>query len=80
MAMGLFKLYLKRFEAGTNQKYLNLAGIRRLEVILPPIVLQDRYCELRDRIVRLKARQGSSVASSRSLFDSLAEQAFAGEL
>jgi len=75
-----FKRYLKRFEAGTNQKYLNLAGIRTLEVVIPPVGLQDRYCELRARVMELKVRQAAALDASLDLFDSLAQRAFGGEL
>jgi type I restriction enzyme S subunit len=73
-----FKRYLKRFEAGTNQKYLNLAGIRRFEVAVPPVELQDSFVKLRDRVVQHRARHSTALETSRNLFDSLAQRAFEG--
>lgn len=80
MVTAPFKRYLKRFEAGTNQKYLNLASIRKLEVILPPVEMQDRYQQLRNGVLRVKARHDAAIDASDALFDSLAQRAFREEL
>jgi type I restriction enzyme S subunit len=42
-----FKQYMKHFEAGTNQKCLNLTAIKKMKVIIPPLELQDKYFKVR---------------------------------
>lgn len=80
MVTASFERYLKRFEAGTNQKYLNLAGIHRFEVAVPPVQLQDSFVKLRDSVVQHRARHLTALETSRNLFDSLAQRAFRGQL
>ncbi len=76
MVTPAFKGHLKRFEAGTNQKYLNLAGIRRLEVIVPPLEQQDRWCAFRLRAMELKRHQVAAVNASHGLLQSLVHHVF----
>ena len=51
-----YKQYIKSIQAGSIQKYLNLAGIRTLTVIVPPMELQERYCSVRE-ILRVNMKK-----------------------
>lgn len=76
MVTAPYKQYLRRFEAGSNQKYLNLAAIRKFAVILPPIVLQDRFCELRNRVTAVRLVQAAALGECEDLYTSTARLAF----
>ena len=79
MVMPTYTRYLRGFEAGSNQKYLNLASIRRMSVILPPIELQDKFLHIRERVKSLAARQAAAEEESGSLFAAIASIAFGGD-
>ncbi|MFO0745360.1 MAG: restriction endonuclease subunit S [Myxococcota bacterium] len=71
-----YQRYLRRFEAGTNQKYLNLSVIRRLEIIIPPLELQQRFVETLTQIRALKSKLTASLAEAEALYRSLSHQFF----
>lgn len=73
-----YKQYLKGFEAGTNQKYMNLSGIRRLAVILPPIELQDKFSRVRETVAVAKERHAAALRASNALSESLTRESFGG--
>jgi type I restriction enzyme S subunit len=73
-----YKQYLKGFEAGTNQKYMNLSGIRSLAVILPPVELQDRFNRVRETVAAAKERRVAALRASNALSESLARESFGG--
>ena len=75
-----YKQYIKWFEAGTNQKYLNLSGIRKMELIVPPLELQQKFLNLRTKNYSLKSKSNSIFVETGNLFNSLLQKAFRGEL
>ena len=74
-----FKRYLKQFQAGTNQKYLNLSAIRKIQLVVPPLDLQDRFLTIRQKVRQSKKRGDQAFRESESFFNSLARRAFRGE-
>ena len=80
MTNPIFKQYIKRFESGTNQKYLNLSGIRKMQIIVPPAKLQDQYCLIRAQIRKVTQHLRSASISSENFFNSLSQRAFCGKL
>ena len=74
-----YKKYMKWFEAGTNQKYLNLSGIRKMELIVPPLELQQKFLNLRTKNYSLKSRSETTFVKTDNLFNSLLQKAFRGE-
>ncbi|NER27845.1 MAG: hypothetical protein F6J89_09480 [Symploca sp. SIO1C4] len=80
MVQASYKKYMKLFEAGTNQKYLNLSGIRKMELIVPPMQIQHNFVAVRENINHLKIRQQIDYSESNNLFNSILQKAFRGEL
>ncbi len=80
MSQKSYKQYLKLFESGSKQKYLNLSGIRKMELIAPPLELQHHFLELKIKHSSLKFKNHLSCVESENLFNSLLQKAFLGEL
>ena len=75
-----YKQYMKTFEAGTNQKYLNLSQIRKMQLIVPPLPLQKQFTHRVEAVEKLKATHRASLSQLQALFASLQHRAFRGEL
>jgi type I restriction enzyme S subunit len=75
-----YKQYIKSFEAGSNQKYLNLSQIRKMELIVPPLPLQQEFAQRVEAVEKLKATHHASLSQLEALFASLQHRAFRGEL
>lgn len=73
-----FKRYLKSFEAGSAQQYLNLSAIRKLRLVKPPPKTQEHFAALRQRIRTIKATAAEASEAADILFASLAKRAFSG--
>lgn len=71
---------LKPYVSGTAQPKLTQASLARIPVILPPLQLQRRFCELLKKSGELQARQNESAAAVDGLMTSLQHRAFRGEL
>jgi type I restriction enzyme, S subunit len=65
---------------GGNQALLNLGSLDELELPVPPVELQDKYGERLEIISATADKATSAVNDTRSLFDSLVQRAFRGEL
>lgn len=65
---------------GVAQKTVNLAEIRKFNVLVPPLPLQNRFAKLVTEIRELEAKQGTSRQRLEDLFQSLLHRAFRGEL
>lgn len=75
-----YKAYIRRRQAGSIQKYLNLSGIREFRLIKPPIDLQQQFAVFSRRKRQLQDRQTDYVRETDDLFNSLVQRAFRGEL
>ena len=71
---------LKRFSKGTNTKYLTLAILNRMPILVPPLDLQHRFAAIVESVEHQKARQRAHLAELDTLFASLQSRAFRGEL
>ena len=71
---------LKRFSKGTNTKYLTLAILNRMPILIPPLDLQRRFAGIVDFIEQQRSRQLAQLAKLEALFASLQARAFRGEL
>ena len=80
MVLPRYKQYLHSFEAGSAQQYLNLSALRKMRLIIPPAVHQQRFCDLRLRVIGIKQKQETAQLDASSLFTSLADRAFRGQL
>lgn len=75
-----FKRYLHTFEAGSAQQYLNLSGIRKMTLVVPPETEQRMFCRMKYQIRELRKRLSRAADESDLLFDALVHRAFHGEL
>ncbi len=65
---------------GIANRDLGLSRIRKIQLFLPPLHLQEQYCNLRQRLLKQLTTQESSLRESDRLFNSLLQRAFRGEL
>ncbi len=65
---------------GIANRDLGLSRIRKIQLSLPPLHLQEQYCNLRQRLSKQLATQENSLSESDHLFNSLLQRAFRGEL
>ena len=70
----------QRYTHGIANKDLGLTRIRKIKLSLPPLALQDKYCCLRERLLKQLVPQKKSLNESDNLFNSLLQRAFRGEL
>jgi len=76
-----FQQILENNAPESAQKNINLAILRDLEVIVPPLNEQDKFkCVFKSIQKDLKSQQKDSLAQSDSLFNSLMQRAFKGKL
>jgi len=65
---------------GVRQKNLNQNMIKNFEIPLPPLELQQKFAEIVDQIDKTKQYQQQSSQEVDSLFNTLMQKAFTGEL
>jgi len=61
-------------------KMANLSFIKTLEILIPPIPLQNQFASLVEKIESIKEHQTQSTEEINTLFDALMQKAFNGEL
>lgn len=66
--------------AGSTVAYLSLGNLQAVEIPCPPLSLQDEFSRKIGLINKQKARLTKSLAELESLYKSLTQRAFAGEL
>lgn len=71
---------LKRYSKGTNTKYLTMAILERMPIIIPPLDLQRRFAAIVESVEHQKARLREHLAELDTLFASLQHRAFNGDL
>lgn len=76
----LGKDHYKRQQRGVRQKNLNLTMIREIEVILPPLGIQQEFVDLVEKIEQQKLTMQKSLVILENIFQSLLRRAFQGEL
>jgi type I restriction enzyme S subunit len=76
-----FKDRLKKaFGVGGAQQFLSLSNIKSIQVLYPPINLQNKFAERVKAIEEQKNIAQASALKSEELFNSLLQKAFNGEL
>lgn len=76
----LGKEHYRRLQRGVRQKNLNLSMIKNIEVLYPPIPLQNQFAERIQAIEAQKALAETAALKSEELFQSLLQRAFKGAL
>jgi type I restriction enzyme S subunit len=74
------KEHYRRMQRGVRQKNMNLTMIKQIEVICPPIHLQNKFVSFIDYIEIQKQLTQRSLQKSYELFQSLLQKAFRGEI
>ena len=74
------KDFYKSQQRGVRQKNLNLTMIKDLEIIMPPLELQNNFIDFIKQIDKLKFKMEKSLKSLEDNFNSLMQRAFKGEL
>lgn len=65
---------------GVAQLNLNLEQVGNLDIILPPLPLQQKFASIVEHVEKLKEKQKKSKEEIDNLFNSLMQKAFNGEL
>lgn len=73
-------LDLTPYLTGSAQPKLNAGALNGIEIIVPPLSLQNQFASIVERIESLKEKQKDSTSDINNLFDALMQRAFDGEL
>ena len=65
---------------GGNQENLNLALVKNVSLLLPPIELQNQFAIIIKKVEGIKTRYQASLADLENLYGALSQKAFKGEL
>lgn len=74
------KEYYRRMQRGVRQKNMNLSMIKNIEIMNPPIELQNQFAEKVQKIEAQKEIMQESLAEMENNFNNLMQRAFKGEL
>ncbi|AWO74047.1 MULTISPECIES: restriction endonuclease subunit S [Geobacillus] len=75
-----FQLVLKKTQTGSSQPQLPLKNLKELEIIIPPLELQELFAATIRQINLKKELLLKSQAEIQNMFNSLMQRAFKGEL
>mgnify|MGYP001316566348 CR=1 FL=1 len=75
-----FKNKIERYSSTSLQPNVSNKQIEEIEIMLPPINLQNQFAERVQAIEAQKAQAQASLAQAEDLFNSLLQRAFKGEL
>jgi len=70
----------RKMARGVAIRHLHLRDIKKLNVILPPKALQDKFATIVQQVEESKEKYQESLDELRDLFGSLSQRAFKGEL
>lgn len=74
------KEHYRRLQRGVRQKNLNLTMVRNIEILFPPLDLQNQFAEEIALIEQQKELAKQSLQQSEDLFNALLQKSFRGEL
>lgn len=74
------KDFYKSQQRGVRQKNLNLSMIKDIEIIFPPLALQNEFAQKVEKIEQQKQLLEESLTELENNFNSLMQKAFKGEL
>jgi len=75
-----YKLKLEQQATKTAQKNINLKVLNNLDVIHPPITLQNKFASIVEKTELIKEKENKKLKSLQTLHDSLMQKAFKGEI
>jgi len=68
------------FEERNQEEELKIIALKKIEILLPPITLQNLFAERIQLIEAQKQQAQASLQKAEELFNSLLQRAFNGEL
>lgn len=71
---------MKMSSPGALYNYLNSKNLRKMEIIIPPLPLQQKFACVIERVGTIRDRHRQSAKEIATLHDALVQRAFAGEL
>jgi type I restriction enzyme S subunit len=71
---------VRRYVTVSTISGINQAGLRRLQIVVPPIALQKRFAKIVRQVERLCAQHREAERQAEHLFQSLLHRSFAGAL
>ena len=74
------KVQFKKYSQGSTRVRLNLTMLRQIEVLYPPIELQNQFADFVKQVDKLKFEMEKSLKELEDNFNSLMQNAFKGEL
>lgn len=72
--------YRQRCKRAVNQASLNQKDISALDIAVPPVDAQDRFCHLAENVLQRIGAQQATTESIDQLFNNLLHRAFTGDL
>lgn len=74
------KIQFRKYSQGSTRVRLNLTMLRQIEVLYPPIELQNEFADFVKQVDKLKSEMEKSLKELEDNFNSLMQRAFRGEL
>lgn len=71
---------LNRAKNAVNQASINQQDVKALNILIPPLDLQQQFARIVEDVVRIREQQGASGKEIEGLCEGLMQRAFAGEL
>lgn len=74
------KLQVQKYNKGGAKAGLNFTDIKKINILIPPKSLQDKFAEIVTQIENIKTIYQNSLTELNNLFGSIAQKSFKGEL
>jgi type I restriction enzyme S subunit len=74
------KAHILKYVTQSTISGINQSGVKLLEILIPPLPLQQKFVRIVQNYERLRAQQRESARQAEHLFQSLLQRAFRGEL
>jgi len=73
-------LNLRSLARGGNQENLNLDIVGNYPIVLPPLLLQNKFAAIVEKVEAMKVKYNESLVEMEKLYGGLSQRAFRGEL
>lgn len=80
LALKQNKLQFNKYTSNTAKQALNMGNIRKLTIPLPPLLLQQKFARIVEKVEAMREKQKESKQEIENLFNALMQKAFTGEL
>ena len=71
---------ISNYVTGIDQFKMNKSNLNRIQITIPPLIQQNQFAETIQAIETQKQQAQASLEKSETLFNSLLQRAFKGEL